>query len=330
MDLKFDKKNSAENAPEGGGEKEGLGWFGRLREGLAKTRASFAAGLESALAGRTRIDPETIENLEEALHMADIGPATAETVLERLRRGEGQGKSPAGRVRAILLSLMENPAAAPPATPTEPSAGDPRVVFLIGVNGAGKTTTAGKLAARLAGEGRQVMLAAADTFRAAAGEQAQIWAERSGCQIVRHREGADPGAVVFDAIASARARGVDVLLVDTAGRLHTKKNLMDELLKVRRVAEGQIPGAPHEVLLVLDATSGQNVLAQVREFGPALGVTGLVVTKLDGSAKGGVLIGAIHESGLPVRWVGVGEGAGDLLPFDPRAFAQALFGDETP
>ncbi len=303
-------------------------WLGGFRRGLAKTRASLASTLGVVLSGISRIDPESIGDIEEALYMADIGPVTVEAVLEALRRGEGGGESPAVRVRAILLSLMEHPAQSPPVKGQGPPEGEPEVIFLVGVNGAGKTTTAGKLASRLASEGRKVMFAAADTFRAAAGEQVEVWAERNGCHIVRHQEGADPGAVVFDAIASARARGADVLLVDTAGRLHTKKNLMAELIKVCRVAGRQLPGAPHEILLVLDATSGQNALAQVREFGSALGVTGLVVTKLDGSAKGGVLIGAVHESGLPVRWIGVGEGIDDLIPFDAKAFTDALFEGE--
>ena len=305
------------------------GWLGRLRKGLTKTRDSLAGRLGAVLAGKSRLDSETIEELEEILYMADIGPVTVEATLDKFRRGEGGSGSAAERVQGILCSLLENPSKPPPPEPEAPAAGEPRVVLLIGVNGAGKTTTAGKLAARLSTEGQKVMFAAADTFRAAAGEQVEVWAERTGCHFVRHSEGADPGAVVYDAIASARARGVDTLLVDTAGRLHTRKNLMDELVKIRRVTEGQLPGAPHEILLVIDATSGQNALAQVREFGAALGVTGLVVTKLDGSANGGVLIGAVHESGIPARWIGVGEGTEDLLPFDAKAFAEALFGDES-
>ncbi len=328
MVLRFGEKKTAGDIPSEIGDAGSGGarrWLGGLRRGLSKTRASLASTLGVVLSGISRLDPESIDDIEEALYMADIGPTTVEAVMEALRRGEGEGESPSTRVRSILLSLMEHPAQFPPAKGEGSPEGEPEIVFLVGVNGSGKTTTAGKLASRLAAEGRKVMFAAADTFRAAAGEQVEVWAERSGCHIVRHKEGADPGAVVFDAIASARARGADILLVDTAGRLHTKKNLMDELIKVRRVAERQLPGAPHEILLVLDATSGQNALAQVREFGPALGVTGLVVTKLDGSAKGGVLIGAVHESGLPVRWIGVGEGTYDLLPFDAKAFTDALF-----
>ncbi len=306
------------------------GWFGRLRKGLAKTRESLFGRLEAVLSGKTRLDPETVDEVEEILYTADLGPRTVEAVLERLRRGGGEGDAPLQRVRAILRDLIEHPMTAPASAPADPPAGEPRVVFLVGVNGAGKSTTAGKLAARHGAEGGKVLFAAADTFRAAAAEQVEIWAERTGCQIVRHQEGADPGAVVFDAIVAARARGCDLILVDTAGRLHTKKNLMDELIKVRRVAAGQVPGAPHDVLLVLDAATGQNALAQVREFGPALGVTGLILTKLDGSAKGGVLVACAHESGLPVRFIGVGEGLDDLLPFDLDAYLDALFGEGAP
>ena len=303
------------------------GWFGRLRSGLAKTRESFLGRVGGILRRRPRIDAETIEELEEALYAADLGPLTVERVLDRLRRGEGGRGEPAGRLRALLREMLAHPAVPPRATPAAPAKGDPRVIFLVGVNGAGKTTTAGKLAARYAAAGRRVMLAAADTFRAAAGEQIEIWAGRAGCELIRLQEGADPSAVVFDALQAAKARGTEVLLADTAGRLHTKKNLMEELKKVRRVAERLVPGAPHEVLLVLDATTGQNALAQVREFGAALGVTGLVLTKLDGTARGGVVVGAAHESGIPVRYIGVGEGVEDLLDFDPDAFIAALFGD---
>ncbi|MEE9275631.1 MAG: signal recognition particle-docking protein FtsY [bacterium] len=311
-------------APSGEGGRDG--WFGRLRSGLAKTRAAILGRVEAAVRGR--LDPETLEDLEEALYGADLGPSAVEAVLADLRKGGGGEGSPAERIRAILLGLIERPAAEPPARPSDPQAGDPRVILLVGVNGSGKTTTAGKLAARFAGEGSKVVLAAADTFRAGAADQIAVWAERAGCDLVRHQEGADPSAVVYDALEAAKARGADVLLADTAGRLHTKKNLMEELKKVCRVAGRQVAGAPHEVLLVLDAMSGQNALAQVREFGAALGVTGLVLTKLDGSAKGGVAVAAAHESGIPLRFVGVGEGVADLLDFRPAPFLRALLGEE--
>ncbi|MEE9240360.1 MAG: signal recognition particle-docking protein FtsY [bacterium] len=321
MALEFGKKAETEADVRGG-------WFARLQRGLAKTRASLLTRLQAALSGKTQLDAETAEEIEEILYTADLGPRTVEAVLGKLRSGVGEGGDPLRRVRAILKDLIERPAAAPPAEPGDPPEGEPRVVLLIGVNGAGKTTTAGKLAARHSASGGKVLFAAADTFRAAAAEQIEIWAERAGCHLVRHQEGADPGAVVYDAIAAARARACDLILVDTAGRLHTKKNLMDELAKIRRVAAAQVPGAPHDVLLVLDAATGQNALAQVREFGPALGVTGLILTKLDGSAKGGVLVACAHESGLPVRYIGVGEGIEDLLPFDADAFVSALLGED--
>lgn len=306
----------------------GAGWFGRLRGGLARTRGGFLSGVGGLLGGS--LDAGTLEELEEALYTADLGPALVETLMRRLRAGEGAGADAKARLKEIMRSCLENPSRPPPFAPRTPPAGAPRVVLFVGVNGAGKTTTAGKLASRLSARKQRVMLAAGDTFRAAAGEQLAAWAERSGCGIVRHQEGADSSAVVHDAARAARARGADALLVDTAGRLHTKKNLMEELKKLGRVAGRLIAGAPHEALLVLDATTGQNVLSQVREFGPAMGVTGLVLAKLDGTARGGVALGAAYESGIPIRYVGVGESAEDLLDFDADAFLEAIFGEREP
>ena len=311
-----------ESTESSGGAK---GWFGRLRDGLSKTRGGFLAQVKGLVAGR--IDEDTLEELEEVLYMADLGPPLVESLLGKLKAGEGAGADAQTRVKEIMRSCLEYPESPPAFTPQEPPAGEPRIIFLVGVNGVGKTTTAGKLASRFSAENLKVMLAAGDTFRAAAGEQLTIWAERSGCEIISHKEGADSSAVVYDAIQAAKARGVDVLLVDTAGRLHTKHNLMEELKKLRRVTQRLIDSAPHEVLLVLDATSGQNVLSQVREFGPVLGVTGLVLTKLDGTAKGGVALGATYESGIPIRYVGVGEAVEDLLDFDAEAFIEAIFGE---
>lgn len=318
MTLDSEKKESPSN------DAGGKGWFGRLREGLAKTRGGFLVQVNGLLTGR--IDEGTLEELEEVLYMADFGPLLVRTLMERLKAGEGAGADARTRLKEIMRSCLESPARSPAFSPRKPPEGEPSVILLVGVNGVGKTTTAGKLASRFSAERRKVMLAAGDTFRAAAGEQLAVWAERGGCEIIRHREGADSSAVVYDAAHAARARGVDVLLVDTAGRLHTKKNLMEELKKLRRVAARLIDGAPHEALLVLDATAGQNALSQVREFGPALGVTGLVLTKLDGTAKGGVALGAAYESGIPIRYVGVGEAVEDLLDFSADAFIEAIFG----
>ncbi len=311
-----------ENPERGSGA---IGWFGRLRQGLSKTRGGFLGQVKGLIAGR--IDEDTLEELEEVLYMADLGPLLVESLLEKLKAGEGAGADAKERVQEIMRSCLENPVSPAAFAPQDPPADEPRIILLVGVNGVGKTTTAGKLASRYSAEKLKVMLAAGDTFRAAAGEQLTVWAERSGSEIIRHQEGADSSAVVYDAVQAAKARGADVLLVDTAGRLHTKHNLMEELKKLRRVTQRLIDTAPHEVLLVLDATSGQNVLSQVREFGPALGVTGLVLTKLDGTAKGGVALGATYESGIPIRYIGVGESVEDLLDFDPDAFIEAVFGE---
>jgi fused signal recognition particle receptor len=274
------------------------GWFRRLRESLSASRDALTSELTSVF---DPTDDEAWERIEEALIRADVGvPATVEEIVEEL-------VSPAGEVR---LALEARPA----------------VVLVVGVNGTGKTTTIGKLASRLAEHGHPVILAAADTFRAAAEEQLEIWAERSGADFVGSERGADPAAVAFDAIAAAEARGRDVVIVDTAGRLHTQANLMEELAKVRRVIAGRLKGAPHETLLVVDATTGQNGLQQARLFGQAVDVTGVALTKLDGSAKGGVVVAIAHELGLPVKLVGVGESLDDLQPFDPHDFARALIG----
>ncbi len=301
----------------------------RFRERLGRSRAAIAQGL-SGLLDRGTQDEEAWEELEEALLSADVGVATTTGLIERLRARARATRAGGGDLRELLREELL----------AEVGGGDrtlaldlleegqrPGVVLVVGVNGTGKTTTVGKLALALAEEGKQVVLAAADTFRAAATEQLVIWGERVDAPVIRHQAGADPAAVAFDGLASARARGADVLLVDTAGRLHTKTNLMEELRKLRRVLERE-SGDVREVLLVLDATTGQNGLVQARQFTEAIGVTGLVLTKLDGTAKGGIVIAVQRELSIPVKLVGLGEGAHDLAPFDPEAFVDALLADD--
>ncbi|TAM56057.1 MAG: signal recognition particle-docking protein FtsY [Acidobacteria bacterium] len=287
----------------------------RLRRGLGATRSLLG---ERFSATGWVITPET---LEEALLAADVGIEAAETVARQFDDARRRGKVAPGGEMAWLRSEVE---ALLTVAGSGARRGKPHVVLVVGVNGSGKTTTAAKLAGRAKAEGRVAMLVAADTFRAAAVEQLQVWGARLEVPVVAQRPGADPGAVVFDALQAALARGVDDVIIDTAGRLHTKHNLMAELEKVRKVCARAVPGAPHEVLLVLDATSGTNGLAQVREFGARSGVTGVALTKLDGTAKGGVVLAVARELGVPVRWVGIGEGSDDLLPFAPDVFAAAL------
>jgi len=296
------------------------GWLGRLRAGLAKTRQALTARVDDLL-GRG-IDPSFYDELEELLIQADLGVPGTEAVIARLReRARTDARTPESLRRALVEILTGELGEAAPLTLTPP----PAVVVILGTNGSGKTTTIGKLAARLKGEGKKVLLAAGDTFRAAAIDQLEVWAQRVGVDLVRHNPGADPSAVVYDAAQAARARHADVLIVDTAGRLHTKANLMEELKKVDRVLRRELPGSPVEALLVLDATTGQNGIIQARQFKAALPLTGIVLTKLDGTARGGVVVAISRELGLPVKFVGVGEGLDDLQPFDPRAFAAALF-----
>jgi fused signal recognition particle receptor len=300
----------------------------RLKRGLLMTHTELIARVGDAIKARFSPDPKALEALEEALIAADVGPATAAELVEAVRVEAGRRDSEeADVVRRVLKAEIEKRLSIPGPPSGTPLAGQPRVVLLVGVNGTGKTTTAAKLAQRAAAAGGRPVLAAADTFRAAAIDQLEVWAGRIGIPLVKHRPGADPAAVVFDACVTAKARGADLLLVDTAGRLHTKHNLMEELTKVRRIAGREIAGAPHEVLLVLDAVTGMNGLAQAREFLRAAGVTGLVLTKMDGTARGGVILAIVRELKLPVRYVGVGETAEDLLDFDPAGFASALIDD---
>ncbi|HEX6677559.1 MAG TPA: signal recognition particle-docking protein FtsY [Actinomycetes bacterium] len=298
----------------------------RFRDRLGRSRAALSRGLAGLLARGTG-DDAAWDELEEALLSADVGVATTGELIERLRARAQAGDADLRELlRAELLDAVGSSDRSL-ALDLVPEPERPGIVLVVGVNGTGKTTTCGKLALALAEEGKRTVLAAADTFRAAATEQLTLWGERVGAQVVRHQQGADPAAVAFDALASARAKGADVLLVDTAGRLHTKTNLMEELKKVRRVLERE-GGSVREVLLVLDATTGQNGLAQARQFTDAVGVTGLVLTKLDGTAKGGIVVAVQRELGIPVKLVGLGEGEHDLAPFDPEAFVDALLAED--
>ena len=299
--------------------------FDRFREGLARTRAVLEMDVEDLVRGRRPLAESDLQAVEESLILADLGLPAVERAMQLLR--ERSGAIAAGGFRAMRETLeQEIRKALERPSPVQPFTARPWVVFALGVNGAGKTTTLGKLAHAWRAEGRSVLLVAADTFRAAAAEQLEIWAERTRSAFHRGAEGSDPSAVLTDGLRMARARGIDAVLVDTAGRLHTKGNLMAELNKMTRVAEREIPGAPHERLLVLDATTGSNGLAQGREFAKAAGLTGLVLAKLDGTAKGGVAVAVVRELGVPIRYVGVGESVDDLLPFDAAAFAEGLFG----
>ena len=299
----------------------------RLKRGLFMTHTELIARVGEAVKGTFAPDPKALEALEEGLLLADVGPATARELVAAVREEAGRRGSERGDVVRDVLreEISRRLAVAGPLGATPP--GTPRVVLVVGVNGTGKTTTAAKLGARAVAEGKSVVFAAADTFRAAAIEQLGVWAGRLGVPLISHRPGADPAAVVHDACAAAKSRKADVLLVDTAGRIHTKHNLMEELAKIRRIAGREIPGAPHEVLLVLDAVTGLNGLSQAREFTKSAGVTGLVLTKMDGTAKGGVILPIVRELKLPVRYVGVGEAVEDLLDFDPAVFARALVDD---
>ena len=303
-----------------------MGVLSQLGLGLAKTREGLLGTIRRLLPGSRAITPELCEELEAALLAADVGTASVSALMEAVRELVRQsGEADAASVRAVLKTVMverlRHGAQAPAA------AAVPHVVLLVGVNGVGKTTTAGKLAGLYRRDGKRVVLVAGDTFRAAAGEQLEVWGRRVGADVIRQQAGGDPAAVAYDGVVAALARKADVVLVDTAGRLHTKSNLMEELRKVKRTVGKAMPGAPHDVLLILDATVGQNGLAQARQFHEALGVTGVVLTKLDGTAKGGIVLAISGDLGLPVRYVGVGEGVEDLQAFDPDAFVEALLGE---
>jgi fused signal recognition particle receptor len=306
------------------------GLFSRMKQAVARTRESLSARIETVVALTRTVDEQTLESLESVLLTSDIGVQTTTTVLTALRdRARRQAIAGGEELRALLkeqliaiLSAPQGAAATPQVSPHE----GPFVTFLVGVNGTGKTTSAGKLAALYRAQNNSVLLCAADTFRAAAIEQLEIWAARSGVEMIKTRHGGDPAAVLYDAISAAKAHKIDELIVDTAGRLHTKTGLMDELDKMRRTAAKLIPGAPHEVLLVMDATTGQNGLNQARQFTQSAGATGIVLTKLDGTAKGGICVAIAQELNLPVRFVGVGEQMTDLLEFSPAEFVDSMLG----
>lgn len=304
----------------------------RLKNSVNRTRTELSARVEQLFTGDRPVDPALLAQLESALLSADIGVGTTKEVLASLRRQVTEKKlSEAAALKQELKSELLRILTAATVQPSRNGNGDgaaalaPRVIFVVGVNGTGKTTTIGKLANRLHSEGRSVVLCAADTFRAAAIEQLEVWAKRAGVELVKQKPGADPAAVVFDGISAARAKNADAVIVDTAGRLHTKSNLMAELEKMKRTAAKIVPDAPHDVLLVMDATTGQNGLTQAREFTGHVGVTGIVLTKLDGTAKGGIVIAISRELGLPIRFVGTGEQMDDLLPFDAQTYVNSLF-----
>lgn len=302
-----------------------MGFFNKIAEGLKKTRDSMMGKVDALLNSFTKIDEDFFDELEESLIMADVGAVTSARICENLRKKvKEEGLSDPSAVKGALKEIIAQMLAGDEALnlSTKPS-----IILVIGVNGVGKTTTIGKLAHNLHEDGKKVLLAAADTFRAAAIDQLQIWADRAGVDLVKHGEGSDPAAVVFDAINAGKARGCDVVICDTAGRLHNKKNLMDELSKIARVIDREAPGSAKEVLLVLDATTGQNALNQAKLFREAAGLTGIILTKLDGTARGGVVIGIKEELDIPIKYIGVGEQIDDLRPFDSKDFVEALFED---
>ena len=302
------------------GEKKGF--FGRLKEGLKKTNAQLMGGLVRVTTGRMSLDEPLLEELEETLIAADVGVPTSTALISTLRKAvKNRSVKKAEEVVPFLRAEIERLLTI---TSANADQGSPHVILFVGVNGTGKTTTIGKLAHHFKGEGKSVLIAAADTFRAAAIEQLAEWSSRAGSDFVRHQAGSDPSAVVFDALKAAVARKRDVVLVDTAGRLHTRVNLMEELKKVRRIIAREVDGAPHETLLVIDGTTGQNALKQVKEFNDLIKLTGIILTKLDGTAKGGAIIGITSETRIPVKYIGIGEKVDDLQPFDPKLFAEAL------
>ena len=305
-----------------------MGFFDKLKVGLEKTRKSFTEKIEQLVIGYVTIDDELLDDLEAVLLSADVGIQTTTKLMAEIKKGIKNKEINGPEDLKPFLQKKISAMLADAVSETKMATSGPTVIVVVGVNGVGKTTTIGKLAQYYKEQGLKVMLAAADTFRAAAIDQLEIWGQRAGAEVIKHNEGSDPAAVAFDAVQSAKAKKVDLLIIDTAGRLHTKSNLMEELKKIRRVISREIPDAPHETLLVLDATTGQNAVNQAKVFGEVAELSGIVLTKLDGTAKGGVVIAIKAELDLPVKWIGVGEAASDLRPFVPSDFVQALFGDK--
>lgn len=300
-----------------------MGFFSKIKQGLKKTRDSVIGQIDSMLKSFTKIDEELFEELEELLVMGDVGVSTAQNICEKVKaKVKETGTTDPQQIYILLEEVVSDMLKGGQELNINTK---PSVILVIGVNGVGKTTTIGKMANRFRNEGKKVLLAAADTFRAAAIDQLQVWAERSKCDIIKQNEGSDPAAVVFDAISAAKARGADIIIADTAGRLHNKKNLMDELAKINRIIDRELPDADKEILLVLDATTGQNAVSQVEHFKEATGITGIVLTKLDGTAKGGIVLAIKNSLDVPVKFVGVGEQIDDLQPFNPEEFSKALF-----
>ena len=305
-----------------------MGFFDKLKKGLEKTRKSFTEKIEQIVVGYAKIDDDLLDELEEVLISADVGVKTATLLMEEVRRGIKKKEINAPEdLRPFLEEKISALLMAGSDTSTM-AMNPPTVILVIGVNGVGKTTTIGKLGNYYKEQGKTVMLAAADTFRAAAIDQLEIWGSRIGATVIKHDEGSDPASVAFDAVKAAKARNIDVLIIDTAGRLHTKSNLMEELKKINRVIQREIPEAPHETLLVLDATTGQNAINQAYVFSQSAPISGVVLTKLDGTAKGGVVVGIKAELKMPVKWIGIGEAVDDLRPFNSEDFAKALFSDK--
>ncbi|MDP6178965.1 MAG: signal recognition particle-docking protein FtsY [Desulfatiglandales bacterium] len=315
----FKKKNKKEDD-----EEKSL--YEKLRRGLSKTRSGLVGRLDHLIFGKEQIDEALLDELEEILFTSDLGVATTQELIDKVQTEvAGEELNNPEKLKSPLKEHIRSFLDVPQVEVTGPGPGEPLVVMVIGVNGAGKTTTIAKVAHHFKEEGQKVLLVAADTFRAAAIEQLSIWGERVGAEVVKQAMGADPSAVVFDAITASLSREIDVVIIDTAGRLHTKSNLMDELKKIQRVAHRKLSNAPHQVWLILDATTGQNAISQAEMFHEAVGVTGIILTKLDGTAKGGIVVGISHQLGLPIKFIGIGEGIDDLQPFNASEFVNALF-----